>query len=109
MFWRPVKGYESKYEVSALGEVRTKDGPVAKWDRHGYERCTLRMNGKKKNFSVHRLVAEAFIPNPDKKEAVNHIDKRRKNNKASNLEWVDNDENQKHKMYTHVVHVTYVE
>jgi len=89
-------------EVSTLGRVRTLDritsngrgtysvkGRVLKqWDNgNGYLHVNLRMNGKKVNKKVHRLVAETFIPNPDNLPQVNHLDCDRTNNNVENLEW----------------------
>ena len=63
----------------------------------GYATVTLRLGvGRRRTFRVHRLVAEAFIPNPDDKPEVNHIDGVKLNNEASNLEWVTHAENIKH-------------
>ena len=110
--WKPVKGYEGLYEVSNLGRVRsfdkyvscTRNGvemdilhkgkilkPVKR--QHGYLGVMLYGKGGHatrgfKTFSVHRLVAEAFIPNPNGLPEVNHIDEDKTNNKAENLEWI---------------------
>jgi len=62
----------------------------------GYARVELFSNGSGRKFSVHRLVATAFVPNPHNKPQVNHIDGNKLNNAASNLEWVTQSENQKH-------------
>lgn len=66
-------------------------------DRKGYARVSL---GKRKNLAVHRLVAKAFIPNPQNKPQVNHIDGNKKNNCVENLEWCNNQENQIHAVRT---------
>lgn len=105
--WRDVKGYEGKYLVSNIGRVKALpfDGPgkrnkeVIRWfstDRCGYHRLNLALKGKKQNFFVHRLVAVAFIPNPENKPFVNHIDGDKFNNHYSNLEWVSSQENNLH-------------
>lgn len=62
----------------------------------GYYRVTLMLQGCKKNYEVHRLVALAFIPNPENKPQVNHIDGNKLNNHVSNLEWVTDRENKLH-------------
>jgi hypothetical protein len=101
--WKSVIGYEGLYEVSSLGNVRSvnwrglgyrKFSPVP--DRDGYLQITLTKNGKQQNARVHRLVAMAFVDNPENKPQVNHIDEDRSNNVASNLEWVTCLENNNH-------------
>lgn len=72
---------------------------LPKYIRRGYEYVEVRCNGKRKKFSVHRLVAQAFCENPQNKQQVNHIDGDTTNNWASNLEWVDSSENQYHSRY----------
>lgn len=97
--WRPVVGYEGLYEVSSYGRVRSLDrycyrlqkGKVlspAK-DRYGYLTVTLNCNGKSKTIKIHRLVAQAFLPNPDNLPQVNHKDENKINNIVYNLEWCD--------------------
>lgn len=63
----------------------------------GYLRVYLSKNGKRKHHKVHRLVARAFIPNPDNKPQVNHIDGNKHNNSITNLEWVTDEENKLHR------------
>ena len=102
--WKPIKDYEGLYEVSNLGRVkslnykRTGKEKILKniECRNGYLAVSLTKLGKQKVFYIHKLVAEAFIPNPDNLPQVNHIDGNKKNNKVSNLEWCDNAYNQKH-------------
>lgn len=93
--WKPVKGYEGLYEVSDLGNVRSlnykKTGDVrlmhpAK-NKDGYLHLGLRKDGEYRQYGVHRIVAEAFIPNPDNLPQVNHKDENPLNNNVSNLEW----------------------
>ena len=77
--------------MSDLGRVKNKHGRILKPEiRRGYYSVDLMKNGKRYKFRVHRLVAEAFIPNPDNLPMVNHKDEDRLNNIASNLEWCDN-------------------
>ena len=102
--WKPIKGYEGIYEVSSYGRVRSlarmridKKGrrkPIPEkmlkmHDRKGYDSVTLQDMGRKAIMSVHRLVAMAFIPNPDNLPVINHRDENPKNNQVSNLEWCD--------------------
>ncbi|WP_235995148.1 NUMOD4 domain-containing protein [Secundilactobacillus yichangensis] len=109
--WKPVVGYEQYYLVSNLGRVKSKPRKVhfGKQSRsvgnnilkfndngHGYMQVTLSVNNHHKNLYVHRMVAEAFIPNPLKVEQINHIDANKWNNKVSNLEWVTSKENIDH-------------
>lgn len=99
-WWKPIviKDIETKYYISNLGNVRTYDGKIKKGDidKHGYEVTSLSVNKKKYRILTHRLVAMAFIPNPMKKRTVNHKDYDRLNNKASNLEWYTDSEQQIH-------------
>lgn len=62
----------------------------------GYLRVYLSKNGKRKHHKVHRLVAQAFIPNPENKPQINHIDGNKQNNSITNLEWVTDAENKEH-------------
>lgn len=95
--WRPVKDYEGLYEVSNTGKVRnavTKRELVAKLDKYGYRHLGLRALGRKRKWiTVHRLVAIAFIPNPDNKESIDHINAIKTDNRVENLRWVTNMEN----------------
>lgn len=93
--YRDIKGYEGLYQVSNFGTVRSLKyrkkeathtlNPFIAGKGRVY--VTLSANGKKHNKLVHRLVAEAFIPNPCGYEEINHIDENPKNNTVSNLEW----------------------
>lgn len=90
--WKPVVGYEGLYEVSNWGRVKSlKFGKerILKLikDKDGYFIVNLYKNKKIKSFRVHRLVAEAFIDNPDNLPQVNHKDENPSNNVVSNLEW----------------------
>ena len=90
---RPIPGYEL-YEVTSWGRV-LKGGIPIRQEIHdkGYKRVNLFKRGERKHFKVHRLVANAFIPNPEGKPYVNHIDGNNQNNSVSNLEWVTDEEN----------------
>lgn len=93
--WKPIKGYEGLYEVSNLGNVRSKTRIIKQPNnKKGYPCANVRdINGKQKTIETHRLVAIAFIPNPDNKSQVDHIDANKLNNKVSNLRWTTPKEN----------------
>lgn len=89
--WKVIEGYP-KYEVSDDGEVRVvKSGKILKKsvDTRGYYKVTLTNSENRKTLFVHRLVAIAFVSNPNNLNQVNHIDENKQNNHASNLEWCD--------------------
>lgn len=99
--WKPIKGYEDKYAISNFGRVKSlkpryKDRDILKTssDGFGYLRCDL--SNPRKTVKIHRLVAEAFIPNPYNKPTVNHIDGDKTNNRVDNLEWNTVHENNLH-------------
>ena len=115
--WKNIEGYEGRYQVSNIGNVRSMwidrscrnakhEMRISKFHRahimhqtdngHGYLIVGLTKDGKRKNYYVHRLVAGAFIENPFNYEVVNHIDYNKKNNNATNLEWCEQKENIKH-------------
>lgn len=93
--WRDIKGYEGKYQISNYGNVRSLNyhrsgecklmSPVLK--KTGYYQINLHLNGKYKSKMIHKLVADAFLENPDNLPVVNHIDGDKTNNHVSNLEW----------------------
>lgn len=92
--WKPVVGYEGLYEVSNLGRIRRVKIIEPTKKKHGYMQVSLiDRNGVQKSFRVHRIVATAFIPNPENKPQVNHKDENPENNRASNLEWATAEEN----------------
>ena len=102
--WKDIKGYEGLYQVSNIGRVRSlgnrsnhKGIKYLTPKEERYKRVKLYKNSKGKMFMVHRLVAEAFIPNHFNKKEVNHIDGNKYNNKVVNLEWVTREENHIHK------------
>lgn len=99
--WKEVEGYRGRYEVSNLGRVRSNCGTrkVLKVKCTGtsiYPKVCLSVNRRARTVSVHRLVAIAFIPNPDNLPQVNHIDGIKDNNLVENLEWVTAQENMQH-------------
>lgn len=102
--WRPAVGYEGRYEVSDLGNVRNASGHVLAQhlDTKGYWQVGL-FDGRKVSRSVHRLVCRAFHGEPSPGLEVAHLDGNRKNAAASNLMWATPKENAQHK----VEHGTY--
>ena len=94
--WRPIPEYENRYEVSNWGRVRSIKILKPFRDRNGYLKYLLSNPGKVKSYFIHRLVALAFIPNPENKPEVNHIDGNKQNNCADNLIFVTRSENMKH-------------
>ena len=96
------KGFNIKpfhqYYVSSCGKVFGCTGNEMKQEttNRGYKRISLSINGKHERWSIHRLVALLFIPNPEQKLEVNHIDGNKENNDVSNLEWCSRSENEKH-------------
>ncbi len=106
--WKPVPGYEGKYEVSNCGRIKALERYVsnnggmqfrsekilkARQGSNGYQMVILCSEGKRKGLLVHRIVAEAFVSNPYGKTVVDHIDTNTNNNHADNLQWVTHHEN----------------
>ena len=109
--WRDVVGYEGLYQVSNLGRILCCEKVTTTniLLRSKIKKCAIRTNGylgttlydastnRRKQVSIHRLVAEAFIPNPDNKPCVDHIDTNRTNNTKENLRWCTYKENSNNK------------
>ncbi len=103
--WKDIEGYEGYYQISSEGRVRSVDREIINRDkinklkgkilnatvncRNGYVSVMLCKECKKKRLSLHRLVAIAFVPNPNNYKEVNHKDEDKTNNSSSNLEWCD--------------------
>ena len=114
--WRPVVGFENFYEISSLGRLRGRDRIVeessgkkrihygkilslGRPNKHGYFIKTLYSDDNHRSCQIHRLVAEAFIPNPMGLEQVNHINGDKGDNNVGNLEWIDRQGNTMHAIY----------
>ena len=96
--WKDIEGYEGLYQVSNFGKIKSigyKKKKILKptQDHYGYLNVTLYKNKNKKAKRIHRLVAEAFIANPENKPEIDHIDTDKLNNNVKNLRWVTRIEN----------------
>lgn len=98
--WKDVIGWEDIYEISNIGRIRIKDTGKIKKDHikpnSGYHQINLEKGNIRKTISIHRLVAETFIPNPNNLSDVNHIDGDKNNNTITNLEWLSHADNIRH-------------
>lgn len=97
--WKPVKGFEGRYEVSNKGQVRGLKrssllAPTIK--ANGYHSVKLYDGSKYTHKYIHRLVAEAYLDNPESKRTVNHLDGNKGNNDSDNLQWTTHSENHLH-------------
>ncbi len=101
--WVDIKDYKGLYEISDTGKVRNvvknKTLRISN-NGNGYLRVGLRKDDKRRNFLLHRLLALSFIPNPDNKSQVNHINGIKTDNRVENLEWCTNKENNVHAIGT---------
>ena len=110
--WRDIEGYEGLYQVSNKSNIKALEKKVLgikdsnrklkerlkkkSISKIGYEIVLLHKDGKYKTFYVHRLVAKAFIPNPNNYSVINHLDGNKANNNLENLEWCSISRNVKH-------------
>lgn len=95
--WKDIKGYEGLYQISNHGRVKSlhfgKERIRKPSDSRGYPIILLNKGGKYTVTYIHRLVATYFVPNPDNKPEINHLDENKKNNRADNLAWCTEKEN----------------
>lgn len=110
--WKKVLGFEKQYEVSNIGNLRSVDRLVDHYkggkrlykgtnkklrlNKDGYFRCNLKNEGKRYDFTIHRLVAIAFLEKPKDKDIINHINGIKTDNRVENLEWCNESENSIH-------------
>jgi hypothetical protein len=96
--WKDVIGYEGLYTISNTGEIKSlrRNRIIKSWVYSKYYIISLSNNNVRRTLYLHRLIANHFIPNPENKTQVNHIDGNKLNNSISNLEWVTCSENIKH-------------
>jgi hypothetical protein len=94
--WVDVDGYDGMYQVSDIGRVRSRRKVLLPYERHGYLYVRLSKDGVAKNYRVHRLVAKAFVDNPNDYIEVNHLDGDKQNNRHENLKWCTGSQNITH-------------
>lgn len=107
--WKKIIGFEKQYEISSIGNLRSIDRLVdhyrggkrlykgsiknTRLNDKGYYRCNLKKDGKRYDFTIHRLVAIAFLDKDENKEIINHINGIKSDNRIENLEWCTTSEN----------------
>lgn len=119
--WKDIKGYEGKYKISNLGRVKAierkvrqgkgeyfiKEHELKTWiDSVGYVSVGLTVDSKTKYFRIHRLIAEAFIPNPNNLPVINHLNGNKTDYRIENLEWTNQKQNSIHAVKTGLKKVT---
>ena len=100
--WKDIRGYEGKYKISTYGNVYSYKRKIyisQSKGANGYFKVNLHKNSSTKTFSVHRLVAETFISNPNNLPEINHKSGNKTNNRVTNLEWCTHNENMEHAFY----------
>lgn len=104
---RDIPNYEGLYTIDIFGNVKRKSNNLEikqQFNKFGYANVSLSKDGKQKQHKVHRLIAQAFIPNPQNKEQVNHIDGNKNHNVVWNLEWCTCKENINHALISGIYH-----
>ena len=99
-FWKDIKDYEGLYQINNIGQVKSlRNNKILKpWKlKGGYLQVTLSKNGEAKRFLIHRLVAEAFLPNEEELPEVDHINNDKTDNRVANLQWISKIENNRKK------------
>lgn len=110
MEWKDIPGFNGDYQINRVGQVKMREKVLwngrimpekimsSKITQNGYKRIGLRENGTRRHYSIHRLIALTFIPNPQNKPQVNHKNGIKTDNRVDNLEWVTQAENMQHAM-----------
>lgn len=111
--WKDIKDYEGLYQINNYGIIKSlpkqdgfyylKEKILKPVNNYGYLRIILTKNKFKKNHFIHKLVAETFIPNPNKYPIVNHIDGNKQNNCVDNLEWCNHKKNTEHAVRNNLI------
>lgn len=99
--WKDIEGFEGKYQISSMGRVKSLNFKLTgkeqimslKVNKYGYKQILLYKDKKYKTFLIHRLVAQAFIPNPENKPEIDHINTNKTDNRVENLRWATSKEN----------------
>lgn len=94
--WKPIDVFDGMYEINEIGQLRKIEYLVPQEQVKGYLKYNIKYNGENYSCLAHRLVAKAFIPNPEGLPQVNHIDGNKKNNCVENLEWCGGSKNMRH-------------